>query len=414
MKSNLSVSQLNNYINGVIDDELILKDIKVFGEVSDVSYSGGNIYFTVYDSLCRISCVYFRSYEKLNNSDEVLLTASVSFYKKSGKISLVVSEINPYGKGKALANLEKLKEKLRLEGLFENRLTPPSFINRVAVVTSGTGAVIHDILNVLARRHDYINVSIFSSKVQGALAESEIIKSFNEIDKLKVKPDVIVLARGGGSSDDLSVFNSEDIARRIAVSKIAVISAIGHETDYSLCDFTAGIRAGTPSIAAEIISNTNDKLLARFYAASDNIKKACTEKYADSYSRLKNLVQDFQYKSRLVYFSGHNRLKDLSSRTNTAIDSKIRRFESTIKNNITKIFLTVNESEKTRRYKLNIIAAKLDMLSPLKLMAGGYIKAFNNKKPIIKTSDVLDGDNIILNVSDGSIEATVVDIKRKK
>lgn len=242
----LSVSQLNGYIKSVFDDELILHNIGVTGELSQISVREKATYFTITEGDCYINCIIFSAVEKIEAGTEVRAYGRVAFFAKSGKINFYAKSISPVGKGTLHAELLKRKDKLKSEGLFENRLQPPVYIRSVAVITSSAGAVIHDIMSVIRDKGVSVSLKLFSSAVQGDNADKEIVNALQAANASDA--DIIVLARGGGSQYDLDVFNNETVARAVANSKIPVISAVGHETDYTLCDFCAGRRAGTPSM----------------------------------------------------------------------------------------------------------------------------------------------------------------------
>lgn len=242
MQSKLSVSQLNNYIKGVFDDELILKNITVFGEVSEITVSAGNAFFTLRDDSSLLRCVRFGGGFTPKSGDTVLAIGSVEYYAKGGRVTFRAREIKPYGEGEIARALAELKTKLESEGLFANRPVLPKFIKKIAVVTSTEGAVIHDMTSIL-KRCPYLDVMVYPVRVQGEGSETDVAGAVTRASTERNGCDAIILARGGGSEADLAAFNTEVSARAVAGSAKPVVSAIGHETNYTLCDFCAGIRA---------------------------------------------------------------------------------------------------------------------------------------------------------------------------
>ena len=250
----LSILQFNNFVKRILDAEDFLSNISVFGEVTNFKVSGGNAYFDLKDENAMLSCVKFdASTLNIKNGDLITVFGKVNFYVKSGRLNFIVSRAEAYGLGALYQNFLMLKQKLETEGLFREEIKKeiPKFSKRIGVVTSETGAVIRDIINVTRSKNPYTDIVVYPSKVQGVGAEDELVSGieyFNSRDDI----DVIIVARGGGSLEDLSPFNTEKIVRGIYRSNLPVISAVGHETDFTLCDFAADLRVPTPSVAAEV------------------------------------------------------------------------------------------------------------------------------------------------------------------
>lgn len=259
----ISVSQLNGYIKGIFDAEELLHNIPVVGEIFGVSYSRQVVYFSLKDETASLPCVcFFPALAPLiQEGQKVIATGSPNFYAKGGKLNFNVTKVEPLGQGKLYEEFLKLKQKLELEGLFDasHKKAMPSNIKRIGVITSKDGAVLQDIKNITWRRNPSIDILLYSTKVQGLHAEDEIAHAIDIMDK-QANVDVIVVARGGGSLEDLSAYNTEKVARATYLCEKPIISAVGHETDFTIIDFVSDLRAPTPSAAAELLTyNLEDK-----------------------------------------------------------------------------------------------------------------------------------------------------------
>ena len=253
----ISVSTLSNYIKQIFDAESMLFDLDVIGEISSFVISGKNAFFTIKDEESILNCVLFNVYlfDKPNIGDKVIVHGSPKYYVKGGKLNFNAISIKPFGEGEIYKRFLELKNKLEKEGLFdvEHKKHIPTKIDRIGVITSETGAAIHDIINVVNRRNANQDIVLFPIKVQGIGADIEIanaVKFFSEYNDI----DAIIVGRGGGSEEDLQNFNSEIVARAIYDCKKFVLSAVGHETNFTICDFVADLRAPTPTAAAELLT----------------------------------------------------------------------------------------------------------------------------------------------------------------
>ncbi|MBE5730573.1 MAG: exodeoxyribonuclease VII large subunit, partial [Clostridiales bacterium] len=264
MNKILTVSQINNYVKNMFDDELLLHTVTVEGEVFEHKFSGGNTYITLKEGDCVLSCVKFGGKIEFYVGDKIRVTGSMRFFAKGGRVTFIITYASAIGKGELQLKLSELKERLSKEGVFDNNKPLPKFINRIALVTSVEGAVIHDFFSVLERNGcTYIDVDVYGVKVQGEGADKTIVTALQRIGGRKY--DIVVVARGGGSGQDLDCFNTEALARGVYDCAFPVISAVGHEVDFTLCDFSATLRAGTPSIAAEHIVRINEAFVSCFY-----------------------------------------------------------------------------------------------------------------------------------------------------
>lgn len=249
----LSVTQLNNYIKSVFVAEEMLHNVLLTGEVSGVSVRGNGVWFTMRDREASVPCVCWeQSRCPVKDGDQVTVRGTVDYWQKAGKINFNVHALVKTGAGELLAQLKALMAQLKQEGLFDRKKPLPTKVQRIGVVTSAYGAVIHDIMTVTKRRNPAVDIVLYPAAVQGENAAKEIaagIAYFNRVRSV----DVIIVARGGGSSDDLSCFNLESIARAVAGSTLPIVAAVGHETDFTLVDYVADLRAATPSAAAELV-----------------------------------------------------------------------------------------------------------------------------------------------------------------
>ena len=249
----LSVTQLNNYIKSVFVAEEMLHNVLLTGEVSGVSVRGNGVWFTMRDRDAAIPCVCWEASRcAVKDGDKVTVRGSVDYWQKAGKINFNVHALVKTGAGDLLAELKALMDKLRAEGLFDRKRALPSKVKRIGVVSSRYGAVIHDIMTVTKRRNPAVDIVLYPAAVQGENAARELVAGLNYFSN-NPSVDVVILARGGGSSEDLSVFNTESVARAVAACRLPVVTAVGHETDVTLVDQVADVRAATPSAAAELV-----------------------------------------------------------------------------------------------------------------------------------------------------------------
>ena len=250
----LSVLQFNTFVKNILDAEVFLANISLVGEVTNFKISGGNAYFDLKDENASVSCVKFGAGDlEIKNGDLITVFGKVNFYVKSGKINFLVSRTQAYGLGELYQKFIELKTRLEKEGFFKEEIKKPipKFAKKIGVVTSETGAVIRDIINVARKKNKYTDIVVYPSKVQGVGAEDDIVKGI-EYFNTRSDVDVIIVARGGGSLEDLAPFNTEKVVKGIYASNLPIISAVGHETDFTLCDFAADLRVPTPSVASEV------------------------------------------------------------------------------------------------------------------------------------------------------------------
>ena len=390
----ITVSELNAHIKGLLDSDLLLGSLAVRGELSNYKvYSSGHHYFTLKDAESSLKCVMFRSSAsrirfRPENGMGVTAVGSVSVYPRDGVYQLYCSELIPTGMGDLYLAFEQLKVRLSKEGLFDpsHKKPLPAYPKRIAVITSGSGAAVRDIIRVLGHRWPDTEVVILPVRVQGVEAPPEIVGAIRYANRYRVG-DLIITGRGGGSMEDLWAFNDERVARAIYDSELPVISAVGHEPDVTIADFVADLRAATPSNAAEL-------------AAPDQ---------ADVRETLNGYRSRFEHALRRQLAEGANRLKDLSGRKVLASPTAYLDFKRMELDRLQGRIVTVSEGWlASRRQQFGQTAAALDAMSPLKVLARGYAVATNEKGAIIRnTADVVNGEKLRLRVTDGLIPCRV-------
>lgn len=400
MEQVYTVSQVNSYIKSIIAREYVLGSIIIRGEISNCKYhSSGHIYFTLKDAGSRIACVMFAGSRRsltftLADGMSVLASGSIGVYERDGKYQLYVSSIVKDGVGILYDRLEKLKEKLSKEGLFNDihKKPVPFYSDVVGIVTASTGAAVRDIVNIAKRRNPYVKLILYPVHVQGDEAAEEIAHAIAELDKLS--PDVIIVGRGGGSFEDLFAFNEEVVVRAVYECKTPIISAVGHEVDTALSDYAADLRAPTPSAAAELA-------VCKIDSVFDKI-----EDYKRTLVRLMEKKLEFS-RSKLEFYETHMKYH----RPDEMLRQK-RQFVSDMWDRLDSIISLTLERRKT---KLMALSDKLNVLSPLNRLSGGYAYVTDeNGAPLKSISKVKSGDDVIINISDGKIITTVNEVKEGK
>lgn len=397
---NLTVSELNEYVRRTLASDPIIQNLNITGEISNFkSHFSGHWYFTLKDENASISCVMFRTYsENLDffPTDGMLvkLKGSVSLYTKTGQYQFYVSNIEKSGIGDLYQKYDELKKKLQNEGLFDQSIKKdiPFYPRMVGIITSSSGAVVHDILQVANRRNSNIPFCLYPVSVQGEGAAEQMIKAikyFNNIDEV----DVLILARGGGSFEDLFEFNNELLAREIHSSKIPIISAIGHETDFTIADFVSDRRAATPSEAAEIAVRERSLI----YTTINNIKQHIKKEILNYFDKQAYIVNDYKLRLDLLkpelYF--------------LEIQNKIK-FKKIIINKIVNDYLD-NVFNKINKYK-----EKIEILNPNYILKKGFSYMKVNKKYVKSTNDINKNDVLQIYLQDGKVYANVIDDREEQ
>lgn len=383
----LTVSKFNEIIKNIFNSEQLLHNIKLVGEVFGVSLSKSAVYFSIKDEESSLPCVCFYGeiFKNVQEGDLVYITGSPNFYAKSGRFNFVVSKVEPVGLGLLFQRFLELKDKLEKEGLFDqaHKKTIPANIKRIGVVTSKDGAVIQDIKNVAWRRNPSVDIVLYDSKVQGNDAEKEIARGIDFFSDYE-KVDVVVVARGGGSMEDLSAYNTELVARATYNCNKPIISAVGHETDFTIIDFVSDLRAPTPSAAAELLTkNTKDSF-------------ALLEKDA---SKMSMLIENFVSENAMRYNLAKNTFISLSEDFLLQKQSEVSKKASKLSYNIEKCTLAQD-------YALKLKLAHLNKLNPLDILSLGYAKIEQNDKPVGKKSEIDLSKELKIYFADGNLSVS--------
>ncbi len=389
----LSVTQLNEYLKMVIEGDRVLSNVFVRGEISNFKlYSSGHAYFTLKDDAGQLKSVMFRSYfSRMTFMPEdgmrVIAHGRVSVYETSGQYQLYVDDMQPDGAGSLAMRFEQLKRKLAAEGLFdEARKRPlPPMPRRIGVITSPSGAAVHDIINVLGRRFPAAEMILYPSEVQGAQAPAQLISGV-EFFSMTGLVDVIILGRGGGSAEDLWAFNDEYLARAVASCAVPIISAVGHESDFTICDFVADRRAPTPSAAAEIAVPDVNEIL-RSLAVTQSGLQATMQKRIAQETRILNQIAQSRVFSRPDQMLDHFRIR---------LDEREADLSRAVEQTILQ-----------KRQTTASLVGKLQALNPLSVLARGYATVSKDGKSITSVKQINDNDTLDIRMADGSVRATV-------
>ncbi len=391
-----SVSSLNKYIKMVFDKDSFLNNVTIKGEITNFkAYSSGHLYFTLKDELSSLKCVMFKGYAsavnfKISDGLSVIISGQITSYERDGIYQLYAKSIKQDGIGDLYTQYEELKEKLRKEGLFDQKYKKkiPFIPSRVGIITSPSGAVIRDIINVSTRRYDKVNLLIYPCAVQGTATADGVVAGIKELNKEIHKLDVIVIARGGGSFEDLFWFNDEKIARAIFESKLPIVSAVGHETDFTICDFVSDLRAPTPSAAAELVYPSKAELTSKVDMIASRLRRSILVHFDRKKAQLETIK-----KQRLEKIP-----RDNISKASINVDNIVLRLKNYIEKRV-----ELSKQNTARQIAL------LDSYSPLKTLSRGYSVAENEAgKVILKVADVSKDDKLVIRVVDGKINAVVV------
>ncbi len=389
----ITVSQLNNYVKYMLENDPRLRSVFVTGEISNLKdhYSSGHYYFSLKDGGAVINSVMFASsVRRLRFRPEegmkVIVRGRVSLYDKTGSYQIYVDDMFPDGIGALAEAFEQLKKKLEAKGLFapERKKPIPKFPDTIGVITSPTGAVIRDILNVTQRRYPRVKIKLYPVLVQGAEAAAQLVEGINYFNQTD-GADVIIIGRGGGSMEDLWPFNDENLAYAIFGSNIPVISAVGHETDFTICDFVSDLRAPTPSAAAELAVPDSQELRARYDHLKNYADEICVSRlvgYQTFYDNTRRTADNL----RDAYFTRASfALEKYKSAADSLADKRLSELESSIKQ----------------------LAAAAEQLNPITVLKRGYSVVLKENKAVSSVKELNSGDNINIRLSDGEINAKV-------
>lgn len=395
-----SVKQVNAYIRNMFAQDYMLNRIYVKGEVSNLKYhTSGHIYFSLKDESGTIACVMFAGQRgglsfRMSEGQQIIVLGSVSVYERTGAYQLYAREIRLDGEGALYERFQLLKQELSEMGMFapEYKQPIPVYAKRIGVVTAPTGAAIRDIMNIAKRRNPYVQLILYPAQVQGEGAKESIVRGIRMLEKAEV--DVMIVGRGGGSIEDLWAFNEEEVARAIFECSVPIISAVGHETDTTIADYVADLRAPTPSAAAELAVFEYSKLAQMLMEYRMKLTRLENQKIQMERMRLR------EYEVRLKYLHPGNLLRDYRQRS-VEYEDKLR-------------ILMENKIRETR-HQFSIYVEKMKGLSPLDKLNQGYayVQA-EDGKTLKSVEQVNDGDRLSVYVSDGVITAKVLKTRRER
>ena len=393
-----TVSEVNGYVKKILEAEELLQNIKIRGEISNYSKSfAGHVYFTLKDEMAAVQCVWFAgtakgAQESIKNGDRVQVTASVSLYTKGGTYQLIVRSVKTDGTGDLYERFEKLKKQLEAEGLFEpsHKKELPRYPHTVGVITSATGAAIQDITRVLDSGWGNVTMLLYPVSVQGELAAQQMIAALRYFNANNAA-DVIIIGRGGGSFEDLNCFNDEPLARTVYESEIPIISAVGHETDFTICDFVADVREATPSTAAKRAVPQKAHELEKLNALRQNLNRrvvSLLEEKAAKVTRLDMRISQLNPQNRLTQIRQQLDMEQL--RIRSAMSARIENASSDIKE----------------------LKHTIETLNPKNTLKRGYaIIQDADRRALTDKSSLIAAHDIIINMHDGEVAAEVTEEK---
>ena len=393
MKNVYSIRQVNLYISNMFRQDFMLNRIYVKGEVSNCKYhTSGHIYFSLKDDSGSLACVMFAGNRsglkfQMQNGQSVIVLGSISVYERDGKYQLYAREIIQDGMGLLYEKFQALKQELEEMGMFapEYKQPIPAFSRRVGIVTAPTGAAIRDIMNISYRRNPYVQLILYPALVQGEEAADSIVRGIELLDQSHV--DVIIVGRGGGSMEDLWAFNEEKVARAIFQCETPVISAVGHETDFTIADYVADLRAPTPSAAAELAVADMAAIQGQLRDMQQRLQNRMSERLSDRKKELEHLQE------KLKYVSPQHQIQEKYQRL-TDIEEELQ--------------MLMQQTMKERRHQLMIYVERMKGMSPLEKLSQGYSYTADARgKKITATEQVQPGDLLQIYVSDGQILAEV-------
>lgn len=432
----ISVSQLVRYLKSKLDQDPLISKILIEGEISNfTAHRSGHWYFSLKDASSRISCVMFQSYAKTvkfvpKNGDKVIVQCSTSMFESAGSVQLYCTSMKPSGTGDLYVQLELLKEKLRKEGLFdiEHKKQLPAYPMTIGVIVGANTAAREDIMTTLNRRWPIAQIKEFHSLVQGENAHLELISALLRADQSEC--DVLILARGGGSIEDLWAFNNEDLARYIYQLKTPVVTGIGHEIDFTIADFAADVRAATPTAAAETVSpdlsevrmhiqQNQHRLVStmnqRLHASKTQFDALCQRRVLQDSSLLfqrKQMMLDYQ-NSCLIHAFGQKlkeaqKAKSAVQRCTHLMTTLLHEQMQQLSTKEEKLKSAMQMNIHKSKYDVHHLIASLDAYSPLKILTRGYSIASKNQKPVTSVQQVEINDVLEVRVSDGSLACAVL------
>lgn len=395
-----TVSQINAYIKRMFSSDYMLGRISLKGELSNVKYhSSGHIYFSLKDESSSIACVMFAGDRRegltfrMENGQSVVVSGRISSYERDGTYQLYARTVELAGSGALYAEFERLKQKLYEEGLFDHEIKKeiPAYPKKVGIVTAPTGAAVQDIMQIAKRRNPYVQLYLYPAKVQGEGASRSIAKGIKVLDQMEL--DTIIIGRGGGSMEDLWAFNEEIVARAIYEAKTPIISGTGHETDTTIADYAADLRAPTPSAACELAIPDIFAVLDKLSQYERRLSLYMNDKIRRRKEKLDSYYKTFQYlhpENRLLdYKMTYGRLHE---KLNQTMDRKLDRY----------------------KHEFMLKAQRLHDLSPYHRLVGGYGYVTKEDRPVLSIRQIAEDDRIQIQLSDGQLEARVEEIREEE
>lgn len=400
MTGTYSVTQMNAYIKNMFRQDFVLSRVAVKGEISNCKYhTSGHIYFTLKDAGGTLASVMFAGQAKglgfrLENGQQVVVCGRIDIYERDGKYQLYAAQITQAGLGDLYQRFEQLKSRFAEMGYFseEYKRPIPPYAKRIGIVTASTGAAIQDIMNIARRRNPGVQLVLYPALVQGASAAASIVRGIQTLDALEL--DCLIVGRGGGSIEDLWAFNEEIVAEAIFNAKTPIISAVGHETDFTIADFVSDLRAPTPSAAAELAVADFRQIQARIAAYTAAMDAALTAHLEGCRNRLS------QYMLQLKFLNPMNQVQEKRqdvARAQDRLNAAVERFL------------------KERRHRLALLASRLEGNSPLQKLSQGYSYVENSAgQPLYSTKQIQPGDFLTLYMQDGRIRAKATEVTHGK
>ena len=391
-----SVSSVNQYIKNMFSREYALSVVFVKGEISNCKYhSSGHIYFSLKDETSQLTCVMFRGDRRgldfrMENGQEVIVGGSISVYERDGKYQLYAKKIVSVGDGLLSERYEQLKKKLEQAGYFEEdrKLPIPKYVRRVGIVTAKTGAAVQDMIQIATRRNPYVQLYLYPAKVQGDGAAETIVSGISYLDEFGV--DVIIIGRGGGSMEDLWAFNEEIVAEAVYQCRTPVISAVGHETDYTIADFVADLRAPTPSAAAELAVYDVRQVLNELYGYKDRLARCILTQVDYDRDHLDSA------EARLRYLNPQNQILQK------------RQYMMDLEDRIQRI---MTQFLKDKKHLFALLAGRLDAMSPLKRLASGYAYVADEQGRMVDSvKQIKKNDILTMTLADGHVRTQVEEV----
>ena len=420
MNNVYSVGQVNRYVKNMFTQDYFLQNIYIKGEVSNCKYhSSGHIYFSLKDETGTLSCVMFAGHRRglafrMKDGDKVVVGGAVDVYERDGRYQLYAREILPDGEGDLYRRYEQLKRELAEQGLFapEYKQPIPRFIRTLGVVTAPTGAAVRDIINITRRRNPYVQILLYPALVQGDGASESVVRGIRALEEAKV--DVMIVGRGGGSIEDLWAFNEENVARAVFECSVPVISAVGHETDTTIIDYVADLRAPTPSAAAELAICNYRELLEMIRTERERMHRSMRRKLEVASLHTARYAEKFRYLSPSGKLkSMRQQLADYEEQIPKAMHQRLEQEQERTRKVQEMLPLLMERNLRESRQQLAIRIERMKGLSPLAKLNQGFSYVQGSEGTVKKVADVKKGDWLRIHVTDGQIEAQVTDTKKE-